>query len=729
MKKAAAVTGIIVLSIVLSGCFVYNPTAEFVKQRYTNGISYFNTFYNAQRLFDEAEDEVFTAQKEFREKPGTGRQFAVPSTARSKFTTSIEKNSKVLSFYPDSKWVDDALLMIGKAYFYLDDNVRAERKFLELAVKFPDSDLLDEASLYLGRCLLRQKKIEEGTKCLEELLAKTLSTDDNIAGLAAYELGQYYFLQDNFVQAEQYYSQSLPLLDDDEEQAYVQFQIAQCFDNLAQYEKAETEYAKVNEYSPGYTLHFNAELSKARTLIRQKKFSDAMNMLNAMLDDTKNTEFFGSIHFEIANSLFEQGERQSAIEKYRYIDTAFVRTNESAQSYFILGKIYEEIEGNYDSARVFYGKARSEFPASKITPDAIIKSDIFNKYDNLRKDLIRFDTLLAFTHRKKIVDDSLAAIVVIDTVAHNDSSDVKEEDQKLRKATKPGKKSEAKKDSVPSFDSTKIKAQVARDIAYRQTVDSLQRSIIRTTFEFGGLFFLELQIPDSALAWFSTVVKNYPQSEFAPRALYTIAEIYRTLKEQPKPVRDSIYNIIVAQYPSSPYAQESRKILGVPLVEAEKDTAAELLNRAEEFADANDFAASIKTYKEIVEKHFASPLASKALYAAGWHYENSLLRNDSAIAVYKRLLAQYPATHYASAVRGKINEYDNEQKRIEDEKQKLIEEQKLKEQKEKEEKDAKLKPLPAKTDSLQKQQTVQVDSLKKVQPVQQDSLLNSPRER
>lgn len=730
MKNKAAFGVIIGITLFFSGCFVYNPTADFVKQRYTNSVSYFNTFYNAQRAFDEAEEEVLTAQKEFREKPSFGRQFTIPPTARTKFTSSIEKNSKVLSFFPTSKWVDDALLMIGKAYYYLEDNVRAERKFLELAVKFPESELIDESTLFLGRSLLRQKKIAEGVKRLEELLEKTKTTDENIAGLAAYDLAHHYFSQNNFEVAEKFYSQSLPWIDDEEQQALTQFQIAQCLENLKHYEEAELEYEKVNEYSPGYTLMFNADLAKARTLVQRNKFQEAIEMMEDMLGDTKNTEFYVSIHYEIANALLAQGERIAAMHKYQYIDTTFARTDEAAKSYFALAQIFEFVDPNYDSARVYYGKARLEFPSSKITQEATQKAEVFTKYDTYRKDLIRFDSLIVNAKQQKEKADSVNTAADDSISIHTKDSTITEVvDPKSRKATKPVKKSDAKKDSIPTFDSTKIKAQIAKDLAYKQLLDSLQRSVIKTKFELGGLFFLELPVPDSALYWFDQVVTQYPQSEFAPRALYTIAEIYRTIKEQPQYIRDSLHSLIISSYPTSPYAQESRKILGIPIVELQKDTVVELLDRAEAYADARDFIAAIKTYQEIVDKHSTSPLTPKALYSAGWHYENSLMKSDSALVLYRRLISRYPVSQYATSVRSKINEYDNEQARIEQEKQKLIEAEKLKEQIEKEKKDAALNPSSIQQDSLNRSHTVQPDSLLKPAILKPDSLSTVPREK
>jgi len=101
-KKYIHITLLFLLPIIISGCVVYNPIAEFTKQRYTNAITYFNTFYNAQRLFDDGEREVEKTKREYLERGSSERVFTIPSSARTKFQASIEKNSKVLSFYPDS---------------------------------------------------------------------------------------------------------------------------------------------------------------------------------------------------------------------------------------------------------------------------------------------------------------------------------------------------------------------------------------------------------------------------------------------------------------------------------------------------------------------------------------------------------------------------------------------------------------------------------------------------
>lgn len=699
-KKLYIYTAVII-AFTHSGCAVYEPFADFTKQRYTNAISYFNTFYNAQRQFNEAEDEVLKARRDYLEKGAVNLTFAIPASARQKFQTSIEKNSKVLTFYSDSKWVDDALMMIGKAYFYMEDDVRAERKFQELAVQFPHSDLFFESQLWLGKSFMRQKKTEQGIKQLEDVFVKTVDLDNTIAGQSAFELAQYYFAQGDFTLAEQHYSQAVKLLKDDEIKTQLYFQIGKCFSELQQIEKAQQAYTNAADISPIYTFKFQAILQLYKSYAFEKKYDEALNGLNEMLSDTKNKEFFGIIHFEIANVLMKQGNTKEAVLKYTYVDTAFARSEEAARSYFILGKYFENKELNYDSARVLYGKARTEYAASEITKDAAERSDIFNKYDLLKKDLIRFDSLYSNAIAAKAQLDSSSVTSPQDSITVKDTLTVKE-DTKAKKMTKTGKQ-EIKKDSIIAIDSTKIKERITRILAQKVLIDSLQRSIIRTKFELGGLFYLEIQQADSALSWFTHVVEIYPKSQFAPRALYSIAEIFRSVKKKQRSELDSLYQKIITTYPESPYANEARKNVGLPVIVAEKDSAQDLFEIAEKLSENKKYEAAITAYKQIEIKHPASPFSAKALYSAGWHYENSLLRNDSAVAVYKRLIAKYPVSQYAAAARPKVLEYDNEAKRIEQEKQQALEAQKLKEQQEKDAKAAIEKiqeQAPAATDSL-----------------------------
>ncbi|SVC44302.1 uncharacterized protein METZ01_LOCUS297156, partial [marine metagenome] len=74
------------------------------------GCAYFNTFYNAQQYYQEA--EKIRLQKE---------GDAIPITAMDKYGKTVQKCQKVLNDFPESKFRLDAILLMAKARFYRAD--------------------------------------------------------------------------------------------------------------------------------------------------------------------------------------------------------------------------------------------------------------------------------------------------------------------------------------------------------------------------------------------------------------------------------------------------------------------------------------------------------------------------------------------------------------------------------------------------------------------------------
>ena len=53
---------VLFLSLSQAGCSVFDTLGGWISQGYDNTVSYFNAFYNAKNLFDEAEAEVLAAR-------------------------------------------------------------------------------------------------------------------------------------------------------------------------------------------------------------------------------------------------------------------------------------------------------------------------------------------------------------------------------------------------------------------------------------------------------------------------------------------------------------------------------------------------------------------------------------------------------------------------------------------------------------------------------------------
>jgi TolA-binding protein len=682
--------------LVAEGCQVYNAGADFVTQRYVNTVSYFNTYYNAERAFGDAEKEVLAGKRAQQWKPALpGKTNSVSQGARAKFNTAIEKASRLLSYYPTCKWVDDALLMIGKSYFYLEDDIKAERKFLELFAKYPDSDLRLEAELWYGRSLLRQKRYDEGVQLLENLYTKAVTNKENeIAALASISAGMHFFGRQEWVRAEKYFQQSLAISSDDKLNAETQLEIGYCYRGMNDLPKASQAFVAVDEFDPDYTTSFTAKLENIKIMSESHKYDEALSRLNTFLDDGKNAENFSKIHLAIGNIYLAQNRIDDAIAKFSYLDTAFARTEEAAKAYFELGKIYERLQGNYLLARANYDKARMEFPASDVTAEAAQKADAFSKYFALRSDLKKYDSLIVDLRGRKGKRDSLnfSAVQQADTAALAEILNAKSTEAPRESQ----KRLQANRDSLVRLDSLKVAREKSLEISEQRNVDSLRQMIVKAHFELGGIFYLEINEPDSALGWFQKVIDESGNSNLAPRALFTVTEIYGTSKGKGKSFLDSLYRTIIARYPESPYAQESRRALGIPLISTQTDPADSLYARAESYMEGASPDSALRLLYRIVKENATSPFSAKALYAIGWLYENKLDRRDSASVVYRRLIAAYPESRFAGAVRPKVEEEDNAKKEAELKAKEELEAKKKKEeeQKKSEKESGEAKPQP-----------------------------------
>jgi tetratricopeptide (TPR) repeat protein len=665
MKPSSRNTMMLVVScffmLFFSACSVYDPFADFVGQRYTNVISYFNTYYNAQRAFSEAETDVMTARRAaLVKKPQAIPSYPVSSTARQKFNTAIEKGSRLLSYYPTCKWVDYTLLMIGVSYYYLEDDLKAERKFQELLAKFPESSVIPEAELWYGRSLLRQKKIEDGLKRLNGLVERSSQVGREIAGEAAFGIGAYYYGIPDYVTAAIFFDKAAALETDDDAKAQADLFAGLCADQLGDYMKAEMLFRNSRSDASEYNQKFEGELQATRMIIKQKRYEEAVRSLTLYLRDIKNSDFYSRIHLMIGQVAMEQERYDEGLAKFTFVDTTFARTDESAHAYFAQARYFEFVRDDYARARINYEKAKLEFSGSEVVEEAARKSEIYSRYFQITRTAARYDSLVTdmLNPRKDTVRaDTLSKKTSKDTLSKNAHADsLSQRPAKIITA--------AMRDSLRA-DSVKMAGM------WQAKLDSLQKMRVRTNQELAGLFYLELQRPDSAVYWYNRVIAGDKTGEFTPRSLFVLADLRRAPGNADSSNVDSLYNRILADYPVSLYAQEVRKMRNLPLRQPERDLAKEIYQSAERCIDAGRTDSAQIFLARVVKQYPSSLFGAKALYTAGWLYENDPLRRDSASAIYRRLLVQYPLSLYGQKVQPKIAAEDQERLQAEQARQKV----------------------------------------------------------
>ncbi|MER3523053.1 MAG: hypothetical protein C4326_03055 [Ignavibacteria bacterium] len=590
--------------------------------------AYFNTFYNAQKAFNEAEADVLGTSSPQTVVQRTERPylapFDVPPQTKAKFSTAIEKCSKLLQYHPDSKLVDDALLMIGKSYYYQNDLQAAQRKFNELLTSYPESDLALEAKLLLAQTHYRNNDLTTAMAVAAALLEEAQARgEDAITAETARLIAHVHRQSKNYAEALRHFTIAARLGATAEDRATAYRRIAEMHIELKEYKQAAEAFAKAEDEGATFISKYRGLIGRARMLSKLGRHEESLAMLEEMVKNNNFREFFGEISLEIGNVYRDQQDYASAEQQYRYVDTAYARTDVAANAYYQLGRLYETHFGNYDSARAAYDKGKFESPSAEITAELLRRSEYFAMYFTYRNEILRNDSL----HCVILFPPDTTQLATRDTTTRDST------------AHTPGK-GDTLVTRAPTVPPPPLDTVLAR-LAHNKS-------------ELASLFYTALHVVDSAKYWYERLVTDHPTSRYVPGALYTLAQIARQDSLAPAQRADSLLRVIVERFPESEFADEARRVLGMPATVREEDTLALAYREAEGLIQQGDYTRALRRLQTIAKRDSSSPYSAKAQYAIGWIYENVQPNLDSSIASYERLVKRFPRSPYSSAVQPKL---------------------------------------------------------------------------
>jgi tetratricopeptide (TPR) repeat protein len=621
--------------IVLSqyGCFIFTPVGNAISSTYDNTVSYFNVYYNASRIFNEAEDEIRTAAITNRVKesasPAATPQIQIQGSTKQKFGQVIDKCSYILAFYSSSSLVDDALMLIGKSFYYQMEYIKSERKFEELIAKYPNSSLVLEAQLWLAQTEEKLGKYEDGIRLAEQTVSDAIkNNEDEIETQTHLLLGVLYNNSNQPDKAIAEYEKGIEIAGDNDIKSEAQISLGKVYFATGKYSKAAETFLKVRELTSDIYLKYYSGLQAAISYGKLEEYKKELSLLNEMIEDFRNKEYLPSLLYERANNYLASGSMDDAIAEYFYIDTTYIRTEHAARSAYKLGTLYTTDDPNYALALKYYTEVNSALPLD-ITPDGKRKFTAFTKYFDARKKIFEVDSLLMViqdTTRKIIIDTNLTAAT--DSVNRHGISNDSTKENTTQSVLKPVN---LNADSI----------NIIKSIAAQ---------------ELGDIFYSEILVPDSAFYWYNKSLSwNYHKVR-SPRILYVLAEHSRTNPEKKYPLPAEYHNRLIQDFPESVYADEARRFLGKEIVTNKSDSADIYFAKAEKEIDSQQYNKAIETFRKIRHSFPKSHLSAKSEFAIGWIYENRLSQPDSATAHYKLLVKDYKGTLYAESASKRLFE-------------------------------------------------------------------------
>lgn len=352
----------------------------YMGNRIENFTAYFNTFYRSQEDFNEGYEEYRSSLISFYNKrlDSLGISPPISGSVKAKLDKAIERSSKIIQFHKNSKYIDDAVLIIGKSYYFEEEYYKAERTFNEFLSKFSSSGLADEAILFLGQTKIRLGKKEEGEKIFNNLVKN--SDNKEIQSQAARDLGIMAYNKGSLEDAVNYFKSSIDFSNNNEQKAEGQFILAKI---LSEYkpELSAEEYKKVLEYSSDFDLLFFSRLNYAKGLIVNKDFSISTEELEDLRKKYREEPAFTQlVDLEIANNFYAQGKYPDAMNKYYEVIVKYPGTPSAADAYYYLARHDEKMNNDYLNAFVNYKKSVEESTYSDFYKESTEKSATYEKY-------------------------------------------------------------------------------------------------------------------------------------------------------------------------------------------------------------------------------------------------------------------------------------------------------------------------------------------------------------
>ncbi|MDO9577129.1 MAG: tetratricopeptide repeat protein [Candidatus Cloacimonadales bacterium] len=340
-----------------------------------SGCVYYNTFFNAEKYFDEAQVMAL-------------REDGQPSAnAVQDYNKTIKKCGIVLTDYKDSKYADDALFLMARCFYYIGRNSTQAIKHLEELIEFyPESEFIPDAKLYIARANYQFGKKKLAFELLQEFLKDNKYKDDHSKALQL--LADYHLADKNFVDADYYLNRIIEKYPKSKEYDSAFFSQGKTQFEAGNYEKSNEVFFSLLKSKVPRNLKFDARYYIALNYIMLGDFDKAEKYSLNLLKDEYREDKISKIQLLKARSLAGNGDYDNAIQLFNAVSTDNPRSLLSAESSFYLAELYFNDLHDYEHAIESYNKvkkesAQTEFLEQSVTRSAVASQIIqFNNPDS-----------------------------------------------------------------------------------------------------------------------------------------------------------------------------------------------------------------------------------------------------------------------------------------------------------------------------------------------------------
>jgi tetratricopeptide (TPR) repeat protein len=581
----------------LNGCSSEKNTLT--SKAYHNTTSRFNGYYYANEEVRKIEKALWTNlqddyNKILRLYPALDSGFA--KSYDKEVQEAVKMASIAIQRHPNSKWVDDCYILVGKARLYSLDWGNAIQTFKFVNGKSKNPDARHEAIITLIRTFTEHQEYGNAQAAVDFLQKEELSKA-NQKYLALEKAYMFQELQDydNMVRN---LTTATPMLRKKDRPGRIYFIIGQVYQKLGFESEAYNFYRKCLGTNPEYEVDFYARLYLAQVteISRSRSVNTARKSFRKLLKDSKNKEFKDKIYYEMGMFELKQKNIQEAIG---FLNTSVREgTNKliDGEAYLRLGQIYYDTLKNYELSQAYYDSAITSLPKD------------FEGYAAIKA---RQEVLNEFVKHLKTIQwqDSLLSMSSLDSASLRGQIDSAFAAQKKLADSKVGKKKKRQSNRVEITSNSSAFGSDGEDGSTEEAVD----------WYFGNPSAVSLGQTEFTRIWGSIPLEDNWRRSL--RSASTSA---------------TVRNNVDVLNPNANKPEEAAPVVAVDPAIAEYERINKEIPRTEE-----DKKKSLKKIED-------------AYFALGDIYYFKLLETDNAVSSYTKLLNRFPQTEYEPEVLYKL---------------------------------------------------------------------------
>jgi TolA-binding protein len=333
--------------------------------------AYFNTLYNARKTFGEAE--------ELRKDRGG----EVDRNLEDKYGDVVTKCGKIIRDYPDSKWVDDAIFLMGQSLVRQGEYDKGIRKFIELTTNYPESGYVPNSLYWLAMANYDKGELNQALLYTRRFLDAYPRNDMRFEVI--FLAGDISMALEDYQAALTYYSRVANESGKGEYKEEALLRSAELYYKMEDWTSASAGFESVLGKGMEWSTKYDVSLSLADCYTKTGRCVEALEMCHNLLAEVTIMKEKPLVMLGVAASYVCMDSLQSAIKEYDVITSSFPRSNYSAEAYFHLGVIYHEKLDSLPQAQEAYSKVSNESASSEYAAVALQRSSSLKRLLELQK--------------------------------------------------------------------------------------------------------------------------------------------------------------------------------------------------------------------------------------------------------------------------------------------------------------------------------------------------------